>query len=358
MQKLSRKPLHLKMRLKNMNEFDLIQTYFAPLAGPEGMALKDDTARYTPRAGYDLLITTDSFVEGVHFPKGMYGADVAERLLRTNLSDVAAKGGTPLGYQLSVSMPVDKMELWIPAFAKGLETTQAEYGCTLWGGDTTAIDGPAVFSITLIGEISDLVTNLPISPAPKGGDIFAFESAYWRPEPSFAYESILSKFATAAADVSDGIMADVAHLSTLSSICATLNFDALPFSMGAESWAEGQKDPQQARQVLASFGDDYGVVFSAKPNDRQAIFDTARQAKLKLTLIGSMMPGQGSVCLDVDGQDAVFEAILSHFSDLAIRIEMNGRNGAIFNLWTQVSVTLSYGRHVIPDIFFYIFIES
>ena len=332
MQKLSRKPLHLKMRLKNMNEFDLIQTYFAPLAGPEGMALKDDTARYTPRAGYDLLITTDSFVEGVHFPKGMYGADVAERLLRTNLSDVAAKGGTPLGYQLSVSMPVDKMDLWIPAFAKGLETTQAEYGCTLWGGDTTAIDGPAVFSITLIGESKegemvrrkgaalgddiwvsgwlgdamlgcDLVTNLPISPAPKGGDIFAFESAYWRPEPSFAYESILSKFATAAADVSDGIMADVAHLSTLSSICATLNFDALPFSMGAESWADGQKDPQQARQVLASFGDDYGVVFSAKPNDRQAIFDTARQAKLKLTLIGSMMPGQGSVCLDVDGQE-------------------------------------------------------
>jgi len=69
-----------------MNEFDLIERYFAPLAGPEGLGLKDDTALYRPNPEHDLLITTDSFVEGVHFPKGMYGADVAERLLRTNLS--------------------------------------------------------------------------------------------------------------------------------------------------------------------------------------------------------------------------------------------------------------------------------
>lgn len=321
----------LKMSQKPVNEFDLIERYFAPLAGPEGLRLKDDTAIFSPRPNHDLLITTDSFVEGVHFPKAMYGADVAERLLRTNLSDIAAKGGMPLGYQLSVSMPADKMEQWIPAFAKGLETTQTEYGCTLWGGDTTAAEGPAVFSITLIGEVRqgdmvaragaslgddiwvsgtlgdamlgcDLVTNQPINPAPKGEHIFAFETAYWRPEPAFAYKAILSKFATAAADISDGVMADAAHLSNLSESCATLNFDALPFSMGAESWADGQKDPQQARQALASFGDDYGVVFAAGSENRQAIFDAARKAKHKLTLIGSMLPGEGSVCLDVDGQ--------------------------------------------------------
>ena len=314
-----------------MNEFDLIARYFAPLAGPEGLSLKDDTARFSPREDHDLLITTDSFVEGVHFPKAMYGADVAERLLRTNLSDIAAKGGAPLGYQLSVSMPAEKMEQWIPAFAKGLETTQAEYHCTLWGGDMTATTGPAVFSITLIGEVRqgnmveragasvgddiwvsgtlgdamlgcDLVTNQPILPAPIGEYIFAFETSYWRPEPAFAYRPILSKFATAAADISDGVMADVAHIARLSDACATLNFDALPFSMGAESWADGQKDPQQARQALASFGDDYGVVFAANAENRQAIFDAARHAKLKLTLIGSILPGEGSVCLDVDGQ--------------------------------------------------------
>ena len=312
-----------------MNEFDLIERYFAPLAGPEGLRLKDDTALYQPKPGRDLLITTDSFVDGVHFPKGMYGADVAERLLRTNLSDIAVKSGTPLGYQLSVSMLADKMEKWIPAFAKGLETTQAEFGCKLWGGDTTATDGPAVFSITLIGdvpsdemvqrqgaEIGDdvwvsgvlgdamlgcwLATGKPIVPAPTGKYLFEIESAYWRPEPSFKYKKILSLYASASADISDGVLADVSHIMAHSQACAALNFDALPFSMGAEKWVEAQEDPIAAKQALASFGDDYGVIFTSAAKNRQTIFDRARQAKLKLTLVGSVTAGEGAVCLDID----------------------------------------------------------
>ena len=255
-----------------MNEFELIEQYFAPLAGPEGLRLKDDTALYRPEAGRDILITTDSFVEGVHFPKGMYGADVAERLLRTNLSDIAAKGGRPLGYQLSISMRSDLMELWIPAFAKGLETTQAEFGCRLWGGDTTATNGPAVFSITLIGDVKTkkmvqrhgasigddvwvsgvlgdamlgcwLVTGTPIHPPPSGDYLFELEGAYWRPEPCVKYKNILARYASASADISDGLLADVSHITKHSKGCATLNFDALPFSMGAEKWAESQNDP-------------------------------------------------------------------------------------------------------------------
>jgi len=315
-----------------MNEFDLIEQYFAPLAGPEGLRLKDDTALYSPKPGHDLLITTDSFVEGIHFPEGMYGADVAERLLRTNLSDIASKAGRPIGYQLSVTMQSSHMEMWIPAFAKGLETTQAEFDCALWGGDITSTSGVAVFSITLIGEVAkgdmvrrsgasigddiwvsgvlgdaklgcDLVTNQPISPAPDGQNLYAFETAYWRPEPCFAYSRILTKYATAAADISDGIMADVGHISKLCDSSAVLNFDALPFSLGAESWADAQDDPILARQSLASFGDDYGVVFTARTNDRQAIIDMARAAKLKLTLVGSIMAGAGSVCLDIEGRE-------------------------------------------------------
>ncbi len=314
-----------------MNEFDLIETYFAPLAGEEGLRLKDDTALFRPAPHHDLLITTDSFVEGVHFPRGMYGADVAERLLRTNLSDIAAKGGTPRGYQLSFSMRAGLMEKWIPAFAKGLETTQAEFGCSLWGGDTTATDGPASFSITLIGDVPEgemiqrsgaeagddiwvsgelgdamlgcrLVTAVPIIPPPNGPELFAYEAAYWRPEPCFKYRDILRRHATASADVSDGLLADVGHIMKSSAVSAALNFDALPFSLGAETWADHQDDPVAAKQALVSFGDDYGVVFSAKARDRQAIFDTARHAKLKLTLIGSVLEGTGVACLDVDGE--------------------------------------------------------
>lgn len=313
-----------------MDEFELIKRYFAPLAGPEGLKLTDDTAIYKPAPGRDLLITTDSFVEGVHFPIGMYGADVAERLLRTNLSDIAAKGGQPLGYQLSVSMRADRMEQWIPAFSKGLETTQAEFGCSLWGGDTTAIDGPAVFSITLIGDVSSqdmvrrdgakvgddiwvsgvlgdamlgcrLVTGSPISPVPNGEGLFSFETAYWRPEPVFKFHEILMRFATASADVSDGLLADVGHIAAVSQVSVSLNFDALPFSLSAERWADAQEDPIAAKQALASFGDDYGVVFSADAKDRQAIFDLVRQAKMKLTLIGSVLSGKGVECLDIEG---------------------------------------------------------
>jgi len=97
-----------------------------------------------------------------------------------------------------------------------------------------------------------LVTSDPILPAPNGSELFAYETAYWRPEPCFKYKPILTRYATASADV--------------------------------------------------SFGDDYGVVFSARAKDRQAIFDSARQAKLKLTLIGSILAGAGVACLDVDGE--------------------------------------------------------
>ena len=268
----------------------------------------------------------------------MYGADVAERLLRTNLSDIAAKAGTPLGYQLSVSMRANKMEKWIPAFAKGLETTQVEFGCHLWGGDMTKTDGPAVFSITLIGDVAKdemvqrrgadigddvwvsgllgdamlgcwLVTGKPIEPAPTGKYIFEVESAYWRPEPCFRFKNILTRYASASADISDGLLADVSHITAHSQACATLNFDALPFSMGAEKWAEAQDDPIAAKQALTSFGDDYGVVFTSNAKNRQAIFDMARRAKLKLTLVGSVLPGEGAVCLDIEGEPIDWQQI-------------------------------------------------
>jgi len=147
-----------------------------------------------------------------------------------------------------------------------------------------------------------LVTGKPIDPVPSGDYLFALENAYWRPEPCVSYKAILSRYASAAADISDGLLADVSHITWHSQACATLNFDALPFSMGAEKWAESQSDPISARRALASFGDDYGVVFTSNAQHRQAIFDLARQAKLKLTLVGSVLDGDGAVCLDIDGK--------------------------------------------------------
>jgi len=105
-----------------MGEFDFIADHLAPLAGPQGMGLLDDAALFTPPAGRDLILTKDAMVEGVHFPKGHWGADTAEKLLRVNLSDLAAKGALPLGYLLSLSLPEGFDARWGKGFALGLKS--------------------------------------------------------------------------------------------------------------------------------------------------------------------------------------------------------------------------------------------
>ena len=140
-----------------VDEFGFIGQYFAPLAGPEGLGLLDDAACFTPAPGFDLVITKDTMVEGVHFPNGFYGENVAGKLLRANLSDLAAKGAEPLGYFLSLAWP-DHLDIdgFMSAgrnFAAGLEAIQDRFGLTLWGGDTVKTFGPFVATATLIGQV-------------------------------------------------------------------------------------------------------------------------------------------------------------------------------------------------------------
>ncbi|MEQ9126515.1 MAG: AIR synthase related protein, partial [Alphaproteobacteria bacterium] len=98
-------------------EFDLIARHFAPLAGPEGLGLMDDAAQLAPPLGHDLILTTDANVQGVHFLTDESPDFVARRLLRTNLSDLAAKGARPLGYLLTLALPPEADEAWIAGFA-------------------------------------------------------------------------------------------------------------------------------------------------------------------------------------------------------------------------------------------------
>ncbi len=314
-----------------MNEHEIIRTYFAPLAGPGGLNLLDDAALLQPRAGHDLVLTKDSFVEGVHFPKGHYGGDTAERLLRTNLSDLAAKGARPIGYLLSLAIPTSMAPVFLKGFAAGLRDAQQAFDFDLLGGDTVVIDGPMVATATLLGEVPkgtmvqrsgasigddvwvtghlgdaklgcELALGRALTPAQNPDHLWQFESAYWRPEMRLSFRKTLRQFATAAADVSDGILADAGHIARASDVGLTLNFDALPLSNAAQTWADGQTDPLAAQQALLSFGDDYEIVFTAKPEDRQALFDAARRIKLTLSKIGNVHAGEGVACLNVTGQ--------------------------------------------------------
>lgn len=315
-----------------MSEFDFIRDHLAPLAGPEGLRLLDDAAVFSPPAGHDLVLTKDTMVEGVHFPKGAWGADTAERLIRTNLSDLAAKGAAPLGYLLSLAFPRDMNPAYRAAFAKGLESAQATFPpLMLWGGDTVVTDGPMVVSATLVGTVPSgaLVTrsgasvgddiwisghigdsamglkhvlSQRIEPPPTGADIWLWEEAYLRPEPRLSLRDILREHASACADLSDGLLADAAHIGRASGVSLSITFGHVPLSNATQRWVFGQEDVVAAKAALLSAGDDYELVFTA-PKSARSDIQRASTTTLPLTRIGRVDTGEvGAVLRGKDGE--------------------------------------------------------
>jgi len=298
-----------------MDEFSLIRKYLAPLAGAGGLGLLDDAALYTPRAGFDLVLTKDSFVEGVHFAKGRYGGDTAERLLRTNLSDIAAKGARPVGYLLSIAWPDAADAQFFEGFAAGLRDAQQSYDFTLFGGDTVRTSGPMVISATFFGEVPSgqmvkrsgaragddvwvtgalggamlgcrLVTGQVIEPAPDGAALWAYEDAYLRPEPRLLFRKTLREYASACADISDGLLSDAGHICRASGTAMRIEFERVPFMAAAKNWAQVQTDTKAAMIELLTFGDDYELVFTAAPDAAGSLISGAEKIGISLTKIG------------------------------------------------------------------------
>src|ERR1700761_8625676 len=136
-----------------MNEFDIIARFFAPLAGEGAFGLKDDVAVLPQRPGHDLIVTTDAISEGTDFFAFDPPDTVAQKALRVNLSDLAAKGAQPVGYLLNLSLPHSVHDAWLAAFASGLAADQKEFGISLLGGDTGATEGPLTIALTAFGFV-------------------------------------------------------------------------------------------------------------------------------------------------------------------------------------------------------------
>lgn len=322
-----------------MDEFSLIRKYLAPLAGAGGLGLLDDAALYTPRVGFDLVLTMDSFVEGVHFANGRYGGDTAERLLRTNLSDLAAKGARPIGYLLSIAWPHGADIKFFEGFAVGLRDAQESYDFTLFGGDTVGTSGPMVISATFFGEVPSgemvkrsgarlgddvwvtgnlggamlgchLVTGQGVDPLPDGAALWEFENAYLRPEPRLLFRKVLRKYATACADISDGLLSDAGHICYASGAAMRVEFENLPLNPSARQWALAQTDRQAAMMELLSFGDDYELVFTAAPDVGSSLLAQAKSIGLAITKIGEVVEVSKSedlvICLDAKGEVVTF----------------------------------------------------
>ena len=136
-----------------MNEFELIARFFAPLAGEGAFGLKDDVALLPQRPGHDLIVTTDTISEGTDFFAFDPPHAIAQKALRVNLSDLAAKGAEPVGYLLNLSLPHTAREDWLTAFAAGLAADQKQFDLSLLGGDTGATDGPLSITVTVFGFV-------------------------------------------------------------------------------------------------------------------------------------------------------------------------------------------------------------
>src|SRR3954447_18260294 len=140
------------MAADELGEFERIQRYFVPLAGPGGLELADDAALLDCAPGRRLVVTADAIVAGVHYLPDDPPALVARKLLRVNLSDLAAMGARPLHYVLTTALPAELGPKWLAGFAEGLAEDQRRYGIDLLGGDSVGTRGPAVLSLTAIGE--------------------------------------------------------------------------------------------------------------------------------------------------------------------------------------------------------------
>jgi thiamine-monophosphate kinase len=304
-----------------VDEFDWIDQCLRPLAkdAPEALDLLDDAALIAPRPGFDLVVSADAIVEGVHFRADDPPDLVARKALRVNLSDLAAKGADPYAYLLTIAWPSRFGWTERRAFAAGLATDQAAFGLKLLGGDTTATPGPLTLSVTIFGWtpagamvrrggaragevvlVSGTVGDGWLGLAASGGQGgFGAEDAAWLsdryrlPQPRTALAQAVRAHASAAADVSDGLIADAGRIGRASGLGLDLDLDRLPLSPAAVRWLEGQPDWAAALAALASGGDDYEIVCTA-PTDRvPALRAAAAAAGVELNEVGCVRDGQG-----------------------------------------------------------------
>ena len=327
-------------RSRRRGEFDLISKYFAPLAEGEAGALSllDDAAVLKPGAGSEFVVTTDAVVAGVHFfPDDPAGA-IAQKALRVNLSDLAAKGARPRAYLLTAVFPREVDEAWVRAFAAGLKRDQAAFGMTLIGGDTTATPGPLTLNIVALGEVaqgkmllrSDARAGDDVWVSGTIGDAFlglkclrdeklgvsdaqrrAVIGRYRLPVPRVAVGQGLIGLATACVDVSDGLVADLGHIAKASKVAIRIEGALVPLSAAANGCL---RSGAVSLAELVTGGDDYELAFTAPVGVRAKIEAIESASRVALTRIGKVAEGKGVTVLDDAGRAvALDKAGYTHF---------------------------------------------
>lgn len=311
-------------------EFGLIARHFRPLAGPGGLGLLDDAALLRPPPGRELVLAADAMVEGVHFLPDDPADTVGAKLLRVNLSDLAAMGADPLAYLMTVSAPRTTPDAWFAAFAAGLAADQARFGVSLLGGDTTNTPGPLTLSLTILGHTAP-GTAIRRTGARLGDEVWVtgtigdgalglralrgevpdpdgtLARRYRFPEPRLGVAR--PSLARACLDVSDGLVQDLGHLCRAAGLGAEIEVAAVPLSPAARAagpaWLE----------TRLTGGDDYELLMAVAPEHGPALAAHAARFGVAATRIGRFVPGAGGVrVLDEAGRELpLARAGWSHF---------------------------------------------
>jgi thiamine-monophosphate kinase len=323
-----------------LGEFERIARFFAPLAGPGALNLTDDVALIDGPAGEQYALTTDTIIEGVDYFPDDPPFQVAQKLLRVNLSDIAAKGATPFGYLLTTALPKTHGEAWLEEFTKGLAADQKEFGVMLLGGDSSGTPGPATLTLALIGKVAkgravlrstaragdqiyvsgtlgDAALGLAVRKGEIGPALGAAErdyliDRYRLPRPRVALGQALAGIAHAMIDISDGLLADLGHVCSASGLRGVVHQPLLPLSPAARAVIAANPNLNTA---VTGGGDDYELLFTAPAEAAEAIAKAYAAVGVPVTAIGAMEKGQGLALLDAAGRAVKVELKgYAHFS--------------------------------------------
>jgi thiamine-monophosphate kinase len=306
-----------------MGEFDLITRYFTRPAKRAVLGVGDDCALWQIQPGMQLALSTDMLVEGRHFLSTVPPKRLGHKALAVNLSDLAASGAKPVAFTLALAMPrID--EAWLQGFSAGLLALADQHTCELVGGDTT--QGPLTICITVMGEVppgdallrqgaqvgDDIYVSGSVGDARLALEVMRgqlslsasdFESCRQRmeqPQPRIALGLALRGVANACIDVSDGLAGDLGHVLKASQVGAVLTTDWVQDSAAISVAMQSLPFARRLDMALAG-GDDYELLFTAAPEQAEAVQHAANEADVSVTCIGRITTGSGLQVLDLQG---------------------------------------------------------
>lgn len=294
-----------------MAEKDWIRTYFAPLATSGGAAnLSDDLAELAAQGDTPVVATVDAMVEGVHFLPSDPLETVARKLVRVNVSDILSSGATPKEALLTLGWPRTRPEQALAAFAAAFGDELAQWGVSLIGGDTVTSPSGLFLSLTMTGDClgtgpvrrggakagDRLWVTGPLGGAKRGFDALQrgdqdspFVEAYRVPPlPPREVANLIATHATAAMDISDGLLGDALQMAKASRLSVEIDLDRVPFAGGATG---------EEAVELASWGDDYQFLFAAPSGKTSVIQGIGELIGCRVACVGRFDDGEGLTVL-------------------------------------------------------------